>query len=32
MPRKVNYGVDYDEDYNDYEDYQDDYDVDDNGR
>lgn len=26
MPRKVNYGLDYDDDYDDYEDY--DYDVD----
>ncbi|KAK9269633.1 hypothetical protein L1049_001410 [Liquidambar formosana] len=29
MPRKFNYGVDYDEDYYDYEDY--DYDVEENG-
>ncbi|XP_021670173.2 uncharacterized protein LOC110657323 isoform X3 [Hevea brasiliensis] len=31
MPRKVNYGVDYDEDYDDYEDYDYEYYVEDNG-
>ena len=30
MPRKVNYGVDYDEDYDDYEDYNYDSDVQEN--
>jgi hypothetical protein len=38
MPRKISYGVDYDEDYDDYEDYDYDYDhdhdfdVEDNGQ
>ncbi|XP_056162606.1 uncharacterized protein LOC115692681 isoform X2 [Syzygium oleosum] len=31
MPRKVNYGFDYDDDYDDYDDYDIDYDVEDNG-
>lgn len=34
MPRKINYGVDYEEDYDDYEyyDYDEDYEVEDNGK
>lgn len=32
MPRKFNYGVDFDDDYDDYDEYDYEYDVEDNGQ